>query len=98
MTATALEFIDITDRLAEIEETTNDGFAEIGQKMGLGSVIEKTGAWMVATGTASAEGINIAFDLQFSKVDVKTMSAFEAVDVVLVQEYTKVFGDRFLNR
>lgn len=98
MTATALEFIDITDRLAEIEETTNDGFAEIGQKMGLGSVIEKTGARLIATGTASAEGINIAFDLQFSKVDVKTMSAFEAVDVVLVQEYAKVFGDRFLNR
>lgn len=94
----APEDLDLDERLADIEDTVNDGFADIARKMGIGSLIEKTGARMVASSTVSATGVHITFDLTFTKVDVKTMSAVEAIDVVLVQEYAKFFGERFLNR
>lgn len=95
MTATDLEAMDLKERLSDIEDTVNEGFADIALKMGIGSLIEKTGARMVATSTVSAAGVNIEFDLKFTKTDVNTMSAVEAIDVVLVQEYAKVFANAF---
>lgn len=97
-TATTPEDTELTQSLADLEDSVNHGFSTIALKMGIGSLIEKTGAHMVASSTVSEAGVNIVFDLTFTKVDVKKMSAVEAVDVVLVQEYAKFFGEKFLNR
>lgn len=99
MTAATPTDAELTERLAGIEDTLNEGFIEVAQKMGLGERIERTGARMVISSTVSPEGVNMTFNLKFTKVDVTMPSKQEdAIDILLVEEYAKIFAAKLLNR
>lgn len=97
MTA-ATETIDITDRLGAIEETTNEGFRKVAALMpgNMAARVERTGARFKATGTVSADGIDITLGLVMD--NDRPYDAMTAVDYLMVQEFASVFSKRFLNR
>lgn len=98
MTAATHTDAELTERLADIEDTLNEGFIEVAQKMGLGEKLERTGARIVVSSVVSEAGVKLDFTLEFTKVDVNKLSPLEEIDVVLMEEYAKIFGEKLLNR
>lgn len=99
MTAAAPTEAEIAERFAAIEESLNEGFLEVAEKMGIGGMLERTGARMVVSNTVSPEGVNIDFKLEFTKVDVTApLKQEDALDVLMVEEYAKVFAKNLLKR
>lgn len=100
MTTATIPPMDITDRLSEIEKTTNKGFREIAGHMGsMATMIERTGARFIAEGNVSEKGVSIEFKLVFDNVvPNRSHDISQQVDVTMVTEFARVFGERFLNR